>query len=340
MLLNACAAAADAMTRLYHAAQPRPRDFADVLAWMRPWFEHQGLPIPASIGNGFRTLAAALARPNILRQDRIAIYQEAAVFATCESELAAEFGGDVQRQTDAAVRAAHTAALEAARAVENGRAQPDPAAAIAAAAGPGYPAVAQEQTRQLNRSLAAHPDQDGYAARTRRALAAIPDAFLWIGGIALFAVAVGFRPLAVRLGVAGAVEFSLLLLVALPLSWLPFALLHAVAGWPDGWIAFVLWLALFSILVVRGPHFLPSRLRDVCTIRFETASRSQHSEWAPQARHLLRGNRRTHPGEVPLDPGRGHAARARPTDCHDRRRASLAPRPHQLPRRPRLCRPF
>ena len=229
--LNACTAAADAMTRLYHPAQPRPRGFADVLAWMRPWFERQRLLIPDSIGDGFRTLAGALGRPNILRQDRIVIYQEAAVFATRESELAAELGGDVQRQTDAAVRAAHTAALEAARAVENGRAQPDPAAAIAAAAGPGY-------------------------------------------------------------------------------------------------------------LVVRGPHFLPSRLRDVCTIRFETASRSQHSEWAPQARHLLRGNRRTHPGAVPVDPGRGHAARARPADRHDRRRAALAPRPPQLPYRPRLCGPL
>jgi hypothetical protein len=82
--LNACAAAADAMTRLYHAAQPRPRGFADVLAWMRPWFEHQKLPIPAAIGDGFRTLAGALGQPNILRQDRIAIYQQAAVFATRE----------------------------------------------------------------------------------------------------------------------------------------------------------------------------------------------------------------------------------------------------------------
>jgi hypothetical protein len=98
--LNACAAAADAMTRLYHPAQQRPRDFADVLAWMRPWFERQKRPIPDAIGDGFRTLAGALGRPSILRQDRITIYQEAAVFATRESELAAELGGDVQRQTE------------------------------------------------------------------------------------------------------------------------------------------------------------------------------------------------------------------------------------------------
>jgi hypothetical protein len=112
--LNACAAAADAMTRLYHPAEPRPRGLNDVLAWMRPWFERQRLAIPNSIAAGFRTLAGALGRPSILRQARIAIYQQAAVFATRESELAAELGSDVQRQTDAAVRAAHTAALKAA----------------------------------------------------------------------------------------------------------------------------------------------------------------------------------------------------------------------------------
>jgi type IV secretory pathway TraG/TraD family ATPase VirD4 len=264
------------VTRLYHPAQPRQRDFADVLAWMRPWFERQKLPIPDSIGDGFRTLAGALAQPDILRQNRIALYGQAAVFATRESELAAELGADVQRQTDIAVRTAHAAALEAARAVENGRAQPDPAAATAAAAGPGHRAVAQEQTRQLDQSLAAHPNQDGYMARTGRDLAAIPNAFLWIGGFALFAVIIGFRPLTVRLGVAAAVELSLLFLVALPLSWLPFALFHAVTGWPDGWVALLLWLALFGILLAHGPRFLPGRLRSVWSSLFAFPPLSTH----------------------------------------------------------------
>ena len=274
--LHACAAAADAMTRLYHPAQPRPRGFADVLAWMRPWFERQKLPIPDSIGDGFRTLAHALGQPNILRQDRIAIYGQAVVFATRESELAAELGGDLERQTDIAVRTAHAAALEAAQAVENGRTQPDPAASIAAAAGPGHHAVAQEQIRQLNQSLAAHPNQDGYAARTGRDLAAVPNAFLWIGGIALFLVIVGFQPLAARLGPAGAVRASVGILVALPLSWLPFALLHAVTGWPDGWIALVLWLALLAVLLARGPRFLPGRLRSVWSSLFASPPLSTH----------------------------------------------------------------
>jgi hypothetical protein len=274
--LSACAAAADAMTRLYHPAQPRPRDFADVLAWMRPWFERHKLPMPDSIGDGFRTLAHALGQPNILRQDRIAIYGQAAVFATRESELAAELGGDVERQTDIAVRTAHVAAREAAQAVENGRTQPDPADAIAAAAGPGNQSVAQEQIRQLNQSLAAHPNQDGYAARTGRDLAAVPNAFLWIGGIALFLVIVGFRPLAARLGPAGAVRASVGILVALPLSWLPFALLHAVTGWPDGWIALVLWLTLFGVLLARGSGILPSHLRSLWSSLFASPPLSTH----------------------------------------------------------------
>jgi hypothetical protein len=94
--------------------------------------------------------------------------------------------------------------------------------------------VGQEQTRQLNLSLAANPDQDGYAARTRRALSAIPDAFLWIGGIALFAVVVGFRPLAVRLDTTGAIGFSLLLVVTLPLSWHWLSSMPSPAGRTDG----------------------------------------------------------------------------------------------------------
>jgi hypothetical protein len=114
--------------------------------------------------------------------------------------------------------------------------------------------VAREQIRQLNQSLAAHPNQDGYAARTGRDLAAVPNAFLWIGGIALFLVIVGFRPLAARLGPAGAVRASVGILVALPLSWLPFALLHVVTRWPDGWVALVLWLTLFGVLLALWPR--------------------------------------------------------------------------------------
>lgn len=219
--LDAAAAAADAMVRLYHPAQPRPGDIADVLAWMRPWFEQQHLPVPASIGDGFRTLAHALQQPGLLRQERNTLLGQAAVFATRESALAAELGSDVQQQTDAAVNAAHLAALRAARAAEDGHPLPDAGAAIAAAAGPGHPAIAQEQTRQLDASLAAHPGQGSYAARTGRKLWAIPDAFLWIAGFTLAGLLLAFRRLAAAMGPSKALGASLAALVALPLSWLP-----------------------------------------------------------------------------------------------------------------------
>jgi hypothetical protein len=92
--LNACVGAADAMARLYHPKQPRPRDLADALARMRPWFERQKLPLPASIGDGFRSIADALNQSNLLRQDRKALYDQAAVFAMRESELATELARD------------------------------------------------------------------------------------------------------------------------------------------------------------------------------------------------------------------------------------------------------
>jgi len=168
--LQACADAADAMTRLYHLTPAAPHDFEAMRAWMRAWLEQSKLPSPASIGDGFRTLAAALAEPGLLRLERHSLYSQAVMFATRERALAAALGRAIERQTDNAVRAAHQAALEAAEMTENGHPQRD-TAAITTAAGPQYRAIAQEQTRQLNRSLADHPEQSRYMARTRRAFA-------------------------------------------------------------------------------------------------------------------------------------------------------------------------
>jgi type IV secretory pathway TraG/TraD family ATPase VirD4 len=275
--LEACAAAADAMARLYHPAPSAPHDFETVLVWMRPWFERAKLPIPATIGEGFRALATALAKPGLLRQERNSLYDQAAVFATRESELAAERAPDVERQTDNAVQAAHLAAVKAAERAEAGHPQSDAGAAIAAAAGPDHPAIAQRQTAQLEHSLAAHPDQGGYPAQTGRAFAAIPKALIAILGFAVILVVVGFRRCVARLGIKGAVGFSLLFLVALPVSWLPLALLHAVSGWPGaGWLGFLLWLMLFMVLIAGGPRLLPGRLRRVWTVLFAPAPLTTH----------------------------------------------------------------
>ena len=156
--LDAAAAAVDAMQRLDHPSTPSPRGFADVLAWMRPWFAQQHRPIPTTIGDGLRTLAKAVDKPDLLRADRTALYGQAAIFVTRVSELAAERGGAVQRQTDTAVRAADRAALQAAQAIETGGVAPQADTAIATAAGPAHIPLAREQTRQLDQSLARTPE--------------------------------------------------------------------------------------------------------------------------------------------------------------------------------------
>ena len=168
------------------------------------------------------------------------------------------------------------AALQIAKAVENGIPQPDAAAQIAAAAGPGFAAIAEGQTHQLEQSLAAHPRQSGYRSETGRALGAIPTAFLWTVGIALVLVMIGFRRIAAQLGIRDAMKVSLLFLLAVPLSWLPLALLHAISGWPDGWIGFPLWLVLAGTLLVAGPRFLPGQLRRVWVALFSPARPTTH----------------------------------------------------------------
>jgi hypothetical protein len=284
--LNICAGAADAMARLYHPVPASPHDDAAVLAWMRVWLEQAKLPIPVTIGDGFRSLAAALAKPGLLRQERNTLYGEAAMFSTRESALAAERGAQVERQTDAAVRAAHLEALKAAENAEAGHPQLDIAAAIAAAAGPDHPAIARRQTAQLTQSLAAHPDHSGYRAQTRRAFAAIPDALIGITAIALILVVVGFRRLVDRLGFRRAAGFSLLLLVTLPASWLPLALLHAVTGWPDGWLAWLLWPVLFVALLVLGRSYC----RAACAASGPSCSARRRRP--PTARPILAGHAR------------------------------------------------
>jgi hypothetical protein len=75
---------------------------------MRPWFERLHLPIPATIGDGLRTLAGAIAKPDLLLADRTSLYGQAAIFGTRVSELAAELGRNVQRQgTFSATRLMH-----------------------------------------------------------------------------------------------------------------------------------------------------------------------------------------------------------------------------------------
>jgi len=289
--LGAAAAAVDAMTRLYDPAEERRGGFADVLAWMRPWFERQHRAIPGSIGDGLRTLADAIAQPDLLLADCTALYGQAALFSTRVSQLAAELGGDVQRQTDAAVRAAHRAALEVAQAVENGATARDAGAAIATAAGPAHAALAQEQTRQLNQSLAAHPEQGGALAQTTRQLWAIPGAFLGLVALLLVGFALGFRRLAARIGARTALQAGLRLLITVPLAWLLLALLHALTGFPGGWAIILLWVGLVVLLLAFGGRLVPGPVRRLWTAMFTAPALDTHGSAAfgtaqTAARHL------------------------------------------------------
>ena len=77
------------------------------------------------------------------------------------------------------------------------------------------------------------------------------------------------------------------MLVALPASWLPLALLHAVTGWPDGWLAWLLWPVLFVALLVVGPRLLPGRLGRVWATLFGPAPPTTHgSAYFGAAREL------------------------------------------------------
>jgi hypothetical protein len=177
--LSTLAAAADAVASSYHPRPPLQDAFAGTLAWMRLRFETFHLPIPASLGDGYRTLSRILGNPMILKVDRNTAYDRSAVMADALSEAVTESIEPAAQDTDAAVFKAHQAAVEAARSAEIGTYNATTAAAaIAAAAGPDHAAIADGQTRILQASIASHPAQSQYASRTGRKLAAIPGGLL------------------------------------------------------------------------------------------------------------------------------------------------------------------
>jgi hypothetical protein len=67
--LDACAAAGDAIIRLYCPAPSAPHEDAAVVAWMRNWLEQSKLPAPVKIGDGFRAGAVGLTRPGLQRPE-------------------------------------------------------------------------------------------------------------------------------------------------------------------------------------------------------------------------------------------------------------------------------
>jgi IMP cyclohydrolase len=260
--LSTLASAADAITATYHPGPRDPDAFAATLAWMRLRFQDYQLPIPASLGDGFREFLGILKNPALLRVERNTAYDRSAILAGALSEAVTESIEQVVQATDAAVLAAHQAAVVAARSAEDGHYNAAAAgSAIRAAAGADHVALAEGQIHILDEVLARHPAESGYAARTGRKLAAIPKGLLGLVGLCVFLVVISFKQRMIRFGLRSAVEGSLLFMAAAIVSWLPVVLLFAIGVLPGGIVPGLLWLALFGVLFTGGTRLLPARLR-------------------------------------------------------------------------------
>ena len=261
-VLGDLAAAADALTASYHSGPQEPNSLGATLSWMRARFEAFHLPVPNRLGDGFRIMAHRLSAPHILTVDRNLAYDRSAALADALSEAVAESLDQAVRDTDAAVRAAHQAALEAARAAVAGQFDAAAArAAIAKAAGPDHADVAANPTALLLTSVASRPNQSHYLQRTGRSLAAIPHGLVGLLGVCLALALLTFpRRMAIS-GLGGAILGSGLFIVAAAVSWLPIVFLVAIGVLPDGVWPGLVWLLLFLVLFFRGGRFVPARLR-------------------------------------------------------------------------------
>ena len=109
--LEVCAAAADAMSRLYHPVPSAPHDDAAVWGGWNRARASQIADTRSRSATGSGSSPPVMAQPGLRRQQRNALYGLAAIFASRESVLAAERGAEVEHRTDEAVRAAHRAAV-------------------------------------------------------------------------------------------------------------------------------------------------------------------------------------------------------------------------------------
>jgi type IV secretory pathway TraG/TraD family ATPase VirD4 len=260
--LDTLAAAADAIHSTFHPEPPSQNPFATTLSWMRQQFEAFHLAVPPSLGDGFRTMANILGNPRILINDRNAVYDRSAAMADALSEAVTETIDPVAQETDAAVLSAHQAAVAAAQSAENGFYNATAAAAaIATAAGPDHATIADGQFRILQASIARHPYQSGYLARTGRKLSIIPDGLFGLLATCAFFALISFKPRMALHGFRAALEGSLLFILTAALSWLPMVLLLSIGLLPNGIWPGLLWLALFGILFVGGHRFVPAHLK-------------------------------------------------------------------------------
>ena len=100
--------------------------------------------------------------------------------------------------------------------------------------------------------------------------------FVFLAGLMLVVAALGFRRTALRHGVKGALETALRLVLVVPLTWLPLALLHVWTGVPSGWVTVPLWLGLVVVVMAIGGKLVPGPVRRVWAALFAAPATDTH----------------------------------------------------------------
>jgi len=129
------------------------------------------------------------------------------------------------------------------------------------------------------------------ARAENRELAHLGREFTFLAVLMLVFVAWGFRRTAVRYGFKAALENALRFVLVIPLTWLPLALLHALTGFPAGWVAFPLWLVLVVVVMAIGGKLVPGPVRQLWASLFAAPAVDTHGSAhfgtaATGARHL------------------------------------------------------
>ena len=107
-------------------------------------------------------------------------------------------------------------------------------------------------------------------------LAQLGGGFVFLAGLMLVVVVLGFRRTAIRHGVRAALENALRLVLVVPLTWLPLALLHVLTGLPSGWVTVPLWLVLVVVVMAIGGKLVPGPIRRVWAALFAAPATDTH----------------------------------------------------------------
>jgi len=279
--LNSLAATADAITKSYHPQPPLRDTFGGNLAWMQLQAQNMKLPIPGSIGDEFRALAATLGKPMLLNADRNNAYNQAEEFADGFNEAIAETVDQIPADINAAVYKAHTAAEQEAHLAEYGATSTDGTplkfdpssaeAAIVSAAGPGHEDIGEGQFKILKSILDTTPGEEAgngqsVSSSVGSYFAQIPGEVLGCAIFCAILAAFGFyiAKMKKHLPVKASLE------VALVWFFVPFAAMAVadVVVFPvfqlmrlPGWLAFLVFVALIVVFGFSANRFVPERLK-------------------------------------------------------------------------------